>query len=80
MDRAVIGGLLGHISEATFTETDGLLISALVQYRDINDAGPGFYALARSKGLSVPARADDRQVFWISQVRALHRHYSETSM
>jgi hypothetical protein len=50
-DRAAIGELLGQISEETFAETGGLLISALVQYLDANDAGPGFYALARRKGL-----------------------------
>lgn len=75
-DRAAMGELLGHISDVTFAETDGLLISALVQYLDTNDAGPGFYALARGKGLPVPSRAGDRQEFWIKQVKALFRHYN----
>ena len=75
-DRAAIGELLGQISEDAIAETGGLLISALVQYLDANDAGPGFYALARSKGLQVPTTTDDRQLFWASQVEALHKHYA----
>jgi hypothetical protein len=75
-DRAAIGELLGQISEETFAETGGLLISALVQYLDANDAGPGFYALARRNGLPVPRTADDRQLFWVSQVTQLHEHYA----
>ena len=76
-DRAAIGQLLGQISEETVAETGGLLISALVQYLDANDAGPGFYALAKNKGLPVPATTDDRQLFWASHVGALHKHYTQ---
>jgi hypothetical protein len=75
-DRAAIGALLGQISEDTVGETRGLLISALVQYLDANDAGPGFYALAKSKGLPVPTTTDDRQLFWAGHVGALHKHYA----
>src|ERR1044072_7729598 len=46
-ERAAIGRLLEQISEEAFAETEGLLISALVQYLDANDAGPGFYTLAK---------------------------------
>lgn len=76
VDRAAIGELLGQISDAAAAETDGLLISALAQYLDANDAGPGFYALAKAKGLQVPSRASDRQLFWAAHVGALHDHYS----
>jgi hypothetical protein len=65
-DRAAIGELLGKISENTFAKTDGLLISALVQYLDTNDAGPGFYALAKTKGPAVPTTTDDRQLFGLA--------------
>lgn len=75
-DRAAIGELLGQISEDTAAETGGLLISALVQYLDANDAGPGFYTLARDKGLAVPTTGDGRQLFWASHVGALHKHYA----
>jgi hypothetical protein len=64
-DRAVIGELLGQISEGTFAEAGGLLISALVQYLDANDAGSGFYALAKIKGLPVPT-TDDCQLFGLA--------------
>lgn len=75
-DRAAVGALLGEISEDAVNETSGLLISALVQYLDANDAGPGFYALARSKGLPVPATSADRQLFWAGHVGRLHQHYA----
>ncbi|MGH3916268.1 MAG: hypothetical protein ACRDTC_23100 [Pseudonocardiaceae bacterium] len=75
-DRAAIGELLGQISQDAVDETGGLLISALAQYLDTNDAGPGFYALARSEGLQVPTTTDDRQLFWASHVGALHKHYA----
>lgn len=75
-ERAALGELLGQISDDSFTDTGGLLISALVQYVDANDAGPGFYALAKAKGLPVPVNAGDRQLFWAGHVGALHRHYA----
>jgi hypothetical protein len=75
-DRAAVGALLGQISESAAAETGGLLISALVQYLDANDAGPGFYTLARSKGLAVPASPGDRQLFWASHVGHVHRHFA----
>lgn len=75
-DRAAIGELLAQTSKDTAAETGGLLISALAQYLNANDAGPGFYALAKSKGLPVPTTPDDRQLFWASHVGALHKHYA----
>jgi hypothetical protein len=75
-DRAAVGALLGQISEDAAEEIGGLLISALVQYLDTNDAGPGFYALARSKGFVVPASSDDRQLFWAGHVGHVHKYYS----
>jgi hypothetical protein len=53
-DRAAIGELLGKISENTFAETDGLLISALVQYLDTNDADPASTHSRRPKGQPYP--------------------------
>ena len=75
-ERAALGELLGQVSENAADETGGLLISALVQYLNANDAGPGFYSLARSRGLPVPSRPDDRQLFWASHVHALHERYA----
>ncbi|WP_199444335.1 hypothetical protein [Umezawaea beigongshangensis] len=74
-ERAALGDLLERVVEDCFAETGGLLISALVQYLDANDAGSGFYVLARSKGFPVPAKASERQLFWAGHVGALHKHY-----
>ncbi len=75
-ERAALGDLLGQIAEDAFAETGGLLVSALVQYLDANDAGTGFYALARAKGLPVPAKSAERHLFWAGHVGALHEHYA----
>jgi hypothetical protein len=48
-ERAAMGYLLGLVVEDNYPETH-LMLSALVHYLDSNDAGPGFYALARSTG------------------------------
>lgn len=74
-ERAAMGALLGRITEATFGST-GVLISALVHYLDANDAGPGFYALAQRLGLLPPkASRNDKEAFWVGQVRAVHDRY-----
>jgi hypothetical protein len=75
-DRAAIGELLGRISEDAFVGSGRRLISALVQYLDTNDAGPGFYVLARSKCFTVPASIQLRREFWIRHVGELHDHYA----
>jgi hypothetical protein len=75
-DRAAIGHLLGQISQDTVTEANELLISALVQYLGANDAGPGFYTLARQTGFTVPAASADRQPFWAEHVSQLHEHFA----
>src|SRR5215831_17706724 len=49
-ERAAMGYLLGRISERELPRI-GLLISAVVNYLDANDAGPRFYKLAHEKGL-----------------------------
>lgn len=77
-ERAALGELLGQVSEDTVVEAGGLLISALVQYLNANDAGPGFYVLARQRGLPVPGRLEDRQIFWAGHVGALHDLYAQT--
>ncbi|MEU4193628.1 hypothetical protein AB0E69_17145, partial [Kribbella sp. NPDC026611] len=78
-ERAAMGYLLFLIVERSFAET-GLMLSALVQYLDANDAGPGFYALAADKGL-LPrkATADQRMEFWLGQVKRLHRLYAPSA-
>jgi len=77
-ERAAMGHLLGLIVEQDFPRT-GLMLSALVHYLDVNDAGPGFYHLATQLGL-LPGGASARlkEEFWIRQVNAVHDHYSQS--
>jgi len=59
VERAGMGYLLGRIVEETYA-TVGAMISALVVYLDANDAGPGFYQLAQSKGLLPKGAPQDK--------------------
>ncbi|MFF0229128.1 hypothetical protein [Micromonospora sp. NPDC005254] len=76
IDRKAMGYLLGLVVERNRPVT-GLMISALVHYLDANDAGPGFYSLAKQLGL-LPQRAtsDEKLSFWINQVNEIHAYYS----
>ncbi|MEU8265364.1 hypothetical protein AB0C02_32790 [Micromonospora sp. NPDC048999] len=75
-ERAAMGHLLGLIVERNHPTTN-LLISALVQYLNTNDAGPGFYALAGELGM-LPRRSSAmaKQAFWIGQLNALYVYYA----
>ena len=75
-ERAAVGHLLGRIAERDLPAS-GLLITAIVIYLHGNDAGTGFYSLAKQKGL-LPASAgsDERLAFWIDQVKRVHAYYS----
>lgn len=78
-ERAALGYLLGLMVERDYP-TSGLMISALVQYLDTNDAGPGFYFLARQLGLLAPGSSKQAQWdFWWQQVKALHERYQGPS-
>jgi hypothetical protein len=75
-DRNAVGALLGEIVRRTVEDT-GVMLSAIVAYIDRNDAGPGFYALAVQLGLLAnTATADDKLVFWSSQVGKVHERYA----
>ncbi|WP_218105335.1 hypothetical protein [Micromonospora rhizosphaerae] len=51
-------------------------MSALVIYLDANDAGPGFYQLARDMGLlHKGAWKQAREALWIQQVRGTFDHF-----
>lgn len=76
-ERAAIGHLLEQISETARDGCGGLLLSALVQYLDTNDAGPGFYSLAQRTGFTIPRGATGRYEFWFRQVQQLHQLYSK---
>jgi hypothetical protein len=75
-ERHAMGALLETIGERNRPET-GVMITALVNYLDENDAGPGFYSYAQGIGfLRKGATADERLEFWASQVSAVHDHYA----
>ncbi len=74
-DRAAMGYLLGRILELD-RPTSGRMITALVNYLDQNDAGPGFYRIAQQYGLlRKNASERDKFEFWASEVTAVHEHY-----
>jgi hypothetical protein len=74
-ERAAMGYLLGRISDREVGRT-GVLISALVNYLDANDAGPGFYKLAQAKGLLLPGQSRARQwEFWATHVGEVFAAY-----
>lgn len=78
-ERAAMGYLLGLIVDETYSET-GVMLSALVQYLNENDAGPGFFELAQRLGLLGPgANANQKLAFWSRQVADLHAYYRRSS-
>lgn len=75
-DRAAMGYLLGRILELD-RPTSGRMITALVNYLDQNDAGPGFYRIAQQHGLlRKNASEHDKFEFWAGEVTAVYEHYS----
>jgi len=76
-ERAAVGHLLGRVvQEDPGRPSTGLMLSALVNYLDRNDAGPGFYVLATDLGLLPKnASADAKLAFWLTQIRSLHQLY-----
>jgi hypothetical protein len=67
------GRLLETIGERNRPET-GVMITALVNYLDQNDAGPAY--AQRIGFLRKGATADGRLEFWASQIHAVHDHYA----
>lgn len=53
------------------------MISSIVIYLNVNDAGPGFYKLATELGLLTPRASGVRkEAFWANQVKQVHEHYA----
>jgi hypothetical protein len=75
-ERAAMGQLLANISEREFPSS-GLLVSALVNYLDANDAGPGLYRLAERKHL-IPLLLNHaaQWEFWVTHVAQVHAWYA----
>ncbi len=59
-DRAAMGALLGEVAVRMRPEI-GALISSIVLYLNENDAGSGFYALARDEGLLGPIQPQSNE-------------------
>ena len=75
-ERAAMGHLLGLVVERDqeIAPSDPpVMLSALVNYLGANDAGPGFYQLAKELGLlPMSASADEKFGFWVQQVKRLY--------
>jgi hypothetical protein len=80
-ERHAIGELLGDITARHRDRTGAdFMISALVFYLGENNVGPGFYADAVGLGLLKPrATADAKDVFWLSQCKAIAKYYGSSS-
>ncbi|CAM5572161.1 hypothetical protein OG810_25525 [Streptomyces sp. NBC_01693] len=78
-ERAAMGHLLGLIVERDQESAPSdppLMLSALVNYLDANDAGPGFYQLAKElQLLPVSASKDEKFSFWIQQMKGLYQRH-----
>ncbi|WP_457029469.1 hypothetical protein [Kitasatospora sp. P5_F3] len=77
-ERAAMGHLLGLIVERDVPDNSRLMISALVNYLGDNNAGPGFYELARRRGL-LPKGASEsaRLEFWVGQMNAIYDRHAQ---
>lgn len=74
-ERAAMGHLLGLAVDEEY-ESTGRMISSIVLYLNENDAGPGFFTKAAELGLLARnATRDEREAFWVDQVRAVQDYY-----
>jgi len=71
-DRAAVGALLGEASERMLPVV-GAMVSSIVLYLDANDAGTGFYKLAKQLGLLTDN--SKRLEFWTDQVNSVFDFY-----
>ncbi|NUR04266.1 MAG: hypothetical protein HOY79_49530 [Streptomyces sp.] len=78
-ERAAMGHLLGLIVERDqeiLPSDPPVMLSALVNYLGANDAGSGFYQLAKElQLLPMSASANEKTGFWVEQVKRLHRRH-----
>jgi hypothetical protein len=71
--RAELGRLLGLIVDRDQKVRPGLMMSALVTQKNGNIPAAGFYNLAKNKEWIHPG--DDRDKFWVDQLKALYREF-----
>ena len=78
--RAAMGHLLGAITRRhrSTPGQEDLMISAVVQYLNANDAGPGFYTFAEELGRTPGALPAERERFWSEQLTAVFTHHART--
>lgn len=74
--RSYLSWLLGDAAERNLA-TEGAMLSAMVEYYDRNDVGPGFFAKAKELGI-LPKKATefDCPAFWSSQMNILIARHS----
>jgi hypothetical protein len=70
-----MGHLLGQIVHRNYPET-GVIISALVKYLNLNDAGPGFYDMAVHYGKLPKRPTSDGYLFWAEEVKRIYAYYA----
>jgi hypothetical protein len=76
-ERGAMGYLLGRVTSDTYDQI-GAMLSALVQYLNENDAGPGFFELAiEMQLLPRQSTAAQRLEFWVGQVASVHRYFRD---
>jgi hypothetical protein len=74
--RAIIGRLLGRLSEASAADKSrGFMLSAVVVRKATNRPNPSFWELAEEIEL-YDSKTDDDQVFWRTQLKAIRKHYA----
>ncbi|MFJ2899595.1 hypothetical protein ACIO87_32590 [Streptomyces sp. NPDC087218] len=78
-ERAAMGHLLGLIVERDqeiAPSNPPVMLSALVNYLGANDAGSGFYHLAKElQLLPMSASANEKFSFWVKQVKQLYERH-----
>lgn len=74
-ERAAMGHLLGLIVEHDQKIHPGLMLSAIVLYHNANDAGSGFYNLAKQKNLIRSGESKDE--FWLRQLKTVYETFQK---
>lgn len=74
-ERAAMGHLLGLIVEHDQKLHPSLMLSAIVLYHNTNDAGPGFYNLAKQKNLFRSGESKDE--FWLRQLNMVYEIFQK---
>ncbi|MEW1751128.1 hypothetical protein ACIQU1_12445 [Streptomyces angustmyceticus] len=75
-ERGLKRRLAARAEQEIITAGPPVMLSALVNYLSANDAGPGFYQLAKElQLLPLSASADEKFGFWVEQVKRLYERH-----